>query len=545
MDEPSHEPLETATPRKKRDWTTPVLLTVSVHLMAFTLLVNHRLFELLTDPKPGVAVLSIAGIIGDDPRHKPETDSGAAPGPKAETIGPSITDLVREEPVQPRASQPSPDLQPRDKPAESTPTVQPRNLGQRLREAASEGGGGALPGEMSVRPAGGGGSHGLRGRGNHGVGLNRNGGSSETENAVELGLAWLSSVQDADGRWDSDGYMVHYLPNTNPESKYAEGQGLTNLDVGMTALCMLAFTGAGYTDETDRYRNTVANARAFLLSRQRAEDGGFGERTGSRPTMYDHALATLAICDLYMTSGDIKLLNPIQRAVRYMLSLQQPLGGWTYDQSLPSDARFSLSARNDLSISGWCIMALVCAREAGVNVPDENLRRCAKFLKEFTRADGEALYADKSPREGERGLAMLAVSSACRRLLGESGDTATQGKQMARIANTPPQYAKAGDLSESMYMWYYASIAMLLAKSDSGGENRWRNWNIALKRALVDNQCKEGGRRGSFDPVCFWAKTSGGRLYSTAIAVLNLEIYYRYDPAYLRAAGTDFSDLWK
>ena len=28
--------------RNKRDWRTPILLTLTVHLMAFTLFINHR-----------------------------------------------------------------------------------------------------------------------------------------------------------------------------------------------------------------------------------------------------------------------------------------------------------------------------------------------------------------------------------------------------------------------------------------------------------------------------------------------------------------------
>jgi hypothetical protein len=85
---------------------------------------------------------------------------------------------------------------------------------------------------------------------------------------------------------------------------------------------------------------------------------------------------------------------------------------------------------------------------------------------------------------------------------------------------------------------------MLLAKDGDGGDDRWRQWNIALKRTLLDNQVKSGGRRGSYDPVCHWGKNGGGRVYSTAICVLNLEIYYRYEPEYLRVRAGELAHLW-
>ena len=49
---------------------------------------------------------------------------------------------------------------------------------------------------------------------------------------------------------------------------------------------------------------------------------------------------------------------------------------------------------------------------------------------------------------------------------------------------------------------------------------------------LVGRQVKEGDGRGSWDPVGQDADV-GGRVYSTALSVLCLEVYYRYLPLYL------------
>jgi hypothetical protein len=192
------------------------------------------------------------------------------------------------------------------------------------------------------------------------------------------------------------------------------------------------------------------------------------------------------------------------------------------------------------------VLALKLAREGGFNVPRENLQRAAKLLQESTRPDGEAIYANEGIRAFHRGMSMLAVSNLCRRLLGEAGDTETQRKQRDRMAGMPPDWDGATEMTGSnMYYWYYGSLALLLGRDQAGGEDRWRQWNIALKKTLLPHQEKHGDRRGSFDPKAdYWANNGGGRLYSTAMCVLTLEIYYRYEPELIRAHSADLAPLW-
>ncbi|MCA9646654.1 MAG: hypothetical protein KC492_38470, partial [Myxococcales bacterium] len=127
----------------------------------------------------------------------------------------------------------------------------------------------------------------------------------------------------------------------------------------------------------------------------------------------------------------------------------------------------------------------------------------------------------------------------------EPVDSYTQEQHLKRMSKLMPTWNSAGVLQGSnMYYWYYGSVAMLLAKDGEGGEDRWRQWNIALKRTLLEHQETTGARRGSFEPVGHWARNSGGRVYSTALCVLNLEIYYRYEPEYLRVRANELGYLW-
>lgn len=535
--------------RKRGDWRTPLLLTLSVHLMVFTLVINHRLFTMIEAPVPGPYVMKVSEVIGSDPEEEAqENDPGAAPGEESATQNPVSASVsqafnrLETAEIEPRPDREKPSTDATD---ETAPSTDNRTMAERLQASLdAAGGGGADSGSVGL---GGGGSHGLRGEGKHGIGLKRNGGSGETEDAVHLALGWLVTVQDTDGKWDSDGYMMHYLPNATASERGAEGIGLARNDIGLTGLCMLAFTGAGYGDKSGPYKASVKRAREYLLAEQRVADGGFGLESNSHTvTMYAHTLATFAITDLYLVTGDEALRTPMRRALEYLLSMQGPGGGWDYDQRYPRKRDgWELSTRDDLSISGWAILALIAAREANFEIPKDNLTRLAQYMKDCTRKDGQAVYADEGTRSGHRGMAMLAASNVCRRLLGEPSDTWTQKQQLEKISNEPPAWSRASDLNGSnMYYWYYGSVAMLLAKDGEGGDDRWREWNVALKRTLLDHQSKSGARRGSFDPVGHWAKNGGGRVYSTAICALNLEIYYRYEPEYLRVRANELSYLW-
>src|SRR5690606_22286114 len=54
---------------RKRDWRTPLLLTLTVHLMAFTLFINHRLFSLIEPEPPGPYVMQVGELVGSDPEE--------------------------------------------------------------------------------------------------------------------------------------------------------------------------------------------------------------------------------------------------------------------------------------------------------------------------------------------------------------------------------------------------------------------------------------------------------------------------------------------
>jgi hypothetical protein len=52
-----------------------------------------------------------------------------------------------------------------------------------------------------------------------------------------------------------------------------------------------------------------------------------------------------------------------------------------------------------------------------------------------------------------------------------------------------------------------------------------------MKDTLLGTQKQDGAMAGSWDPTDKW-EDSGGRLFSTSLRVLMLEVYYRHLPLY-------------
>ena len=74
--------------------------------------------------------------------------------------------------------------------------------------------------------------------------------------------------------------------------------------------------------------------------------------------------------------------------------------------------------------------------------------------------------------------------------------------------------------------WFFGSHALFQVGGDS-----WKQWNGALKETLLPHQRRGGDEEGSWNPAGTWS-AEGGRVASTALGALCLEVYYRYMPLF-------------
>ena len=81
----------------------------------------------------------------------------------------------------------------------------------------------------------------------------------------------------------------------------------------------------------------------------------------------------------------------------------------------------------------------------------------------------------------------------------------------------------------NLYFWYYATLALHRSQQQSAlAAEAWEKWNHALTSTLLSTRQSDGG----WDTQTAWGGC-GGRVYTTALSALCLEVYYRYNPSEL------------
>lgn len=387
--------------------------------------------------------------------------------------------------------------------------------------------------------------------------VRRFGGTARTEGAVEAGLSWLAAHQSPDGAWD----RIDFVRQCPPRNQ-CRGPALTrtehSLRAGITGLATLAFLGAGYTPATGPYQRTVEDAVAALLSMQEFH-GGFSDADSMAG--YNDSLATLALAECYAMTRDERLVQPLRLAVLRIVNSQQKLGGWDY---LPTPG----SARNDTSITAWVVQALQACSAAGITVPSRALVGAALHFASASQSDGQVWYSDSgrgfeldksSMRPVLRyGAAMSACALMSEIILGWRLEAPPLPAQQALLFTQLPSaellLGKDRTHLHSEYYWYYGTVAAF----QMGGDH-WNRWNAHLRDAILPLQNRDrtakGRKRhqfGSWKPYGLesglrWGRWGrmGGRVYTTAICTLTLEIYYRHTPAYLEDHLVLSADDWR
>jgi hypothetical protein len=333
--------------------------------------------------------------------------------------------------------------------------------------------------------------------------VKREGGTTRTEAAVARGLRWLSTHQEADGRWS--------LRDFNHAADCNCGHpGQVTSDSAATSLALLPFLGAGQTHMAGKYKKTVQAGLDWLLKNQN-NDGDLSPGSTGNTRMYAHGQGAIVLSEAFMLTGDENLRGPSQKAIDFIVASQHEQGGWRYR---PGDA-------GDTSVLGWQVMALQSARMANLYVPPYTLQKAQSYLDRVVSNRG-AFYSYIPDQRKAPTYTMTAEGLLCRMYLGwtlEYPGLKTGAQHL--LDNHPPTQKP-----RNMYYLYYATQAL----HHIGGEH-WNKWNTGMRQVLVESQEKSGHMAGSWTPVEQHDRT-GGRLYSTSMAICCLEIYYRHLPLF-------------
>ena len=327
--------------------------------------------------------------------------------------------------------------------------------------------------------------------------LKEMGGTPKSEAGVSRALAWLAKNQEADGRWT---FIDGRRRGRNPK-----GRQFDTATTGLAAPSMLA---ANHTPtRPGPYRQSVAKAMDYLLARQKPD----GDLRG-RGRMYCQAIATLAIAEAALMTDDPRYRAAAIKGAKFIVKAQNPrTGGWRY---VPGDP-------GDTSVVGWQVMALKSVEKLGYKMPEKTRTGAIRFLDNASSGKHRMLAGYIRPTRRPR-PSMVAEGLFSRLMLGQKLSDA-QAKEACDyiLANMP------GRGRRHYYYWYYASLALAQLKNDA-----WTKWNVRLRDHLLKLQAKSGNLDGSWDTRSSAYGPRGGRVYTTAMAALTLEVYYRYLPMY-------------
>ncbi|QDT02995.1 hypothetical protein K227x_13740 [Rubripirellula lacrimiformis] len=330
------------------------------------------------------------------------------------------------------------------------------------------------------------------------------GASGASEDAVENALVYLAAHQRNDGSWS---FNLKLDPCNGRCTHSTKGGESPAPSTGATGLALLAFLGAGHTHTGNGpYAETVRKGIYYLRSKAAETEAGYDWQQGS---MYGHGIALMALGEaLAMTTDegnerDSDLYELVQRGAQFTCIAQHHGGSWGYYPKSPGDT----------TVTGWQVLSLIAARRSGVELQTHTLAQAKEFLFS-TCTDRDYWFGYQAP-PGEP--TTTAIGLAIMLYLGERPDYT-----MFQMALT--DMAQRGPTLTNIYHDYYATLALHHARHPL-----WGDWNVRLRDHLVATQVKSGHEKGSWHFKDKWGDV-GGRIYTTAMCALTLEIYYRYLP---------------
>ena len=295
---------------------------------------------------------------------------------------------------------------------------------------------------------------------------------AQAESIYMRGLEYLAKSQDASGCWND---MVGSEP-------------------GVVGLCVAAFLAHGEDSNNGQFSENIRLGVDYILSQQDSRTGYIGS------SMYNHAFATKALAESYGVIEDPRIAVALKKAVELIIRSQKSnrCGAWRYTPG---------SVDADTTVTGCQLVTLFAARNAGIPVPDEVIRKGLAYLASCRGKDGSQGYT--SPSGGKPTL--TAISTLCFSL---AKDRDSSGYHAG------VDYLKKNlDFRDRLYPFYFEYyMSQALFHSD---EVAWKEWNARNIRYLATIQSADGSFLGN-----------QGSSFSTAGALLSLALNYRFLPIY-------------
>jgi squalene cyclase len=341
--------------------------------------------------------------------------------------------------------------------------------------------------------------------------------TKEQKQAIDSGLAWLAANQNKDGSWT--GKVGHKINEDYAETR-EDGH------VGVTALACMAFLAGGHLPGRGTYGAVIERGTKFVLSCGKAD--GYLTHAGTR--MYSHAFATLFLAEIFGMTHRDDVREKLQQAVDFIVDTQNKDGGWRY---------VPFAEASDMSIVVCQVLALRAARNIGIRVPRATIDRAANYVVDSAvkqdYANRSGFNRRRSPskgsflyqHEGQTRSSFALTSAGVTALHGVgiySNDAIRLGLDYLR-QEMPSFNSYYGDGHYFFWYGHYYGVQAMYTAGNTSQFNYWKPYFKQVREQIISIQLEDDS----------WPNYPGpGSAFATAMAVLILEIPYRYLPIFQR-----------
>jgi hypothetical protein len=337
--------------------------------------------------------------------------------------------------------------------------------------------------------------------------------------AVDRALMWLAAQQQPDGSFPT----------------------LTQGQPGVTSLCVLAFMAHGHVPGDGPYGEQLANATRYIMSCQKQNglitlNGPEGPRLTRNvgyelgvTAAYNHGISSLTLSEIYgmgQRKEAAQLSAQIKKALAATLEMQrwpkdQPhdLGGWRYivDEG-PDDS--------DLSITGWHLMFLRSARNAGFEVGQGPIDDAVKYVRRtFDRQYGTFGYTIKRVTNRSRAMAGAGILAMAHAGYHESAEAKAAAQWL--LLHSLDQYNTNFGIRADRYHYSLFNACQGMYQM---GNPYWEKFFPHTVATLLANQQADG----SWDAENLERDRPFGNAYTTALVVLSLGAPNQFLPVFQR-----------
>jgi len=271
----------------------------------------------------------------------------------------------------------------------------------------------------------------------------------------------------------------------------------------------------GHSEKGGSYSRTVRDGISFLLSQQ-DEHGRFGWIEGRRNlSVFNQSAATFALAENYILCHEAHG-QALADAVRGLMGM--------CDSAVPGEGRDV--GFQDAYVNTWSAMALRTSLVTGVQVrglpeaaalADERVAYLAR--NETMGTDPVAASHPPLCTVTQQALdALFNGSYLTRKQVPVRDDPESLPLPTVNDAEILFRLLEEPDFREPSFLFFTGT-----ALCEKGGK-LWEKWNMRLKAILLEDQDRSGIWLVNGD----WPGIDGGDVYTTALHLLTLQVYYRY-----------------